>query len=219
MKRIQLHLLRALLLGICLIACSALVLFTASFTSMTELRTGLVNDGKGLLCKHNRHASQLLHLPYFPASQWYVDLASGSARKLSNNDIVAKSLLRSHLYWQSMFDVETNIVRQNESAFDNVHDFGMRPVISGGKIEELVLNRTEYPDPLCAKHCNDAFAFGTGLLVACTRIVPLRWTPISRFGNRNATYGVCRRLVIQIWSSIVRKQTPLKPAGRSATNK
>ncbi len=123
LKRNQTHATRALLLGISFAVCSGLVLFTSSLTSMREMRTRLANEGRGLLCQHDRHTTHEVHQPYFRASRWYVDLSSGIARDLYTTDIVAMGLRHPHATLHSLFGVrEDIIVQQSDERSGNSND-------------------------------------------------------------------------------------------------
>ena len=145
MNRIQIPYNKVLFLGIGLVACTTLVLFTASLTSMSELGTRLVNEGRGLLCELGRHTSQKVNKPYLPASRWYVDLSTGSARELTEADTVAMGLRLPHSSLHSLFRVRQDmIVRQSNEASGVAVEMAMLPVIADGKIKEFVLDRQEY---------------------------------------------------------------------------
>ena len=139
------HLVKVMLLGISLVACSALVLFTSSLTSMSDLRTRLVDEGSGLLCELGRHSIQDFNQPFFPAYRWYVGLSTGKSRELSKTDFVAMGLRRPRVSLHSMFGVRQDLILfQNIGGPGIAANIAMQPVISDGKIMEFELNQENY---------------------------------------------------------------------------
>lgn len=59
---------RVLGLGIGLLVCGWLVVFTASLSSMRDMHTSLTNRGEGLLCQLGRQSIQTVDTPNCPAS-------------------------------------------------------------------------------------------------------------------------------------------------------
>ena len=139
------HTLRAFLLAISLTACAGLIWFASSLTSMKDLRTRLANDGHGLLFELNRQTTQAVQQPNVPAFRWYVDLSTGVASELSDNDVVAMGLRTPHASLHSLFKVrEDLIVQSSTGATDIALETAMLPEISGDKINEFSLDRKDY---------------------------------------------------------------------------
>ena len=112
---------------------------------MKDLRTRLANDGQGLLFELGRHTTQAVQQPNVPASRWYVDLSTGVARELSDNDVVGMGLRTPHTSLHSLFKVREDVtVLPSKVEADVTIGTTMQPDISGEKIKEFSLDRNDY---------------------------------------------------------------------------
>ena len=144
-ERSQKHFKKALFLGMAFVACMSLLIFASSLTSMSDMRTRMVDGGRGLLCELGRHTSQNFNEPYFPTRRWYVDLSTGNTRELSKSDIVANGIRhpRSSIHWLLGVRQELILLR-NDSSTSSESPLAMLPLMERDKIKELVLDRDDY---------------------------------------------------------------------------